>query len=47
MRILVAGGFRGYVSAEFEGDGLTEDEGVAATKRLLEEVRETLTAESE
>lgn len=45
MRLLLAGGFRGYVSVEYEGDGLTEDEGVAATKRLLEEVREELTPE--
>ena len=43
MRLLLAGGFRGYVSVEYEGDGLTEDEGVAATKRLLEAVREALT----
>ena len=45
MRLILAGGFRGYVSVEYEGDGLTEDEGVAATKRLLEAVRETLTSE--
>ena len=45
MRLLLAGGFRGYVGIEYEGEGLTEDEGVAATKRLLEEVREVLTPE--
>jgi hypothetical protein len=45
MRILLGGGFRGYASIEYEGDGLTEDEGVAGTKRLLERVRAELTPE--
>lgn len=42
MRILLEAGFRGYASVEFEGDHMSEDEGVAATKRLLEAVREEL-----
>ena len=45
MRILLKEGFRGYVGVEYEGDQLSEDEGVAATKRLLEETREKLKLE--
>tara|TARA_R110002073_G_scaffold42688_6_gene119235 strand:- start:736 stop:939 length:204 start_codon:yes stop_codon:yes gene_type:complete len=30
--------FEGYVSVEFEGDNITEDEGIKATKSLLENV---------
>ncbi len=47
MRILLTSGFRGWVSVEYEGDGLTEDEGVAETKRLLEAVRAELAPEYE
>jgi sugar phosphate isomerase/epimerase len=47
MRILLKGGFRGYAGVEYEGDHLSEDEGVAATKRLLEAAREALAAEFE
>jgi sugar phosphate isomerase/epimerase len=45
MRILLAAGFRGYVGAEYEGDQLSEHDGVAATKRLLEATREKLKLE--
>ena len=33
---VLARGYTGYVGIEFEGDGLTEPEGIAATKALLE-----------
>lgn len=42
MQIVVDAGYRGYVGVEYEGSQLSEYEGVRATKRLLERVRETL-----
>lgn len=43
MRIVLDAGYRGYVGIEYEGDDLTEAEGIRATRRLLERVREALT----
>lgn len=40
MKIVLDAGYRGYVSIEYEGDRLGEPEGIAATKTLLERVRE-------
>ena len=45
MRILLSAGFRGYASVEYEGDSMSEDEGVEATRQLLERVRSELTPE--
>lgn len=42
LGIVVAAGYRGHVGIEYEGAGLAEREGVAATKRLLERVRREL-----
>jgi len=42
MRIVVAAGYRGWVGIEYEGSRLSPEEGVMATKRLLERVREGL-----
>jgi L-ribulose-5-phosphate 3-epimerase len=42
MKIVTAAGFHGYVGIEYEGDGLPEREGIAATKKLLERVRAKL-----
>ncbi|HXV61180.1 MAG TPA: sugar phosphate isomerase/epimerase family protein [Vicinamibacteria bacterium] len=42
MRIVLDAGYRGYVGIEYEGDRLSEAEGIHATKRLLERVHETL-----
>lgn len=44
MKIVLDAGYRGYVGIEYEGDRLSEDEGIRATKRLLERVREELAA---
>jgi L-ribulose-5-phosphate 3-epimerase len=44
MRLVVDAGYRGYVGIEYEGDKLSEPEGIRATKRLLETVREELSA---
>ena len=40
MKIVLDAGFRGYVGIEYEGAGLSQPEGIIATKKLLERVRE-------
>jgi len=45
MRIVVRAGYRGYVGIEYSGAQLSEMEGIAATKRLLEQVQKKLMAE--
>jgi len=42
MRIVLDAGYRGYVGIEYEGEKLGEDEGIVATKALLERVRSEL-----
>lgn len=42
MKIVVAAGYRGRVGIEFEGGGVSEDEGITLTKKLLERVRAEL-----
>jgi sugar phosphate isomerase/epimerase len=42
MRIVVDAGYRGFVGIEYEGGKLSEADGVLATKRLLERVRDEL-----
>ncbi|MBW3542973.1 MAG: sugar phosphate isomerase/epimerase [Planctomycetes bacterium] len=44
MKIVVDSGYRGWVGIEYEGGRLSEVEGVKATQRLLERVREKLAA---
>lgn len=43
MRIVKDAGYTGYVGIEYEGNRLSEDEGIKATKALLEKVGEELT----
>lgn len=38
LRIVKDAGFRGHIGIEFEGDGVTETEGIKQTKALLERV---------
>jgi sugar phosphate isomerase/epimerase len=38
MKIVKSHGYKGYVGIEFEGSELSEDEGIIATKKLLEKV---------
>jgi hydroxypyruvate isomerase len=38
MQIVKESGFKGYVGIEYEGTQLSEDEGIKATKLLLEKV---------
>jgi len=42
LRIVKDAGYRGYIGIEYEGRNLSEPEGIRATKRLLEVVREEL-----
>jgi L-ribulose-5-phosphate 3-epimerase len=42
LKIVTDAGYRGWVGVEYEGGKLSEDEGVKATKRLLETVRTEL-----
>ncbi|HUG42091.1 MAG TPA: TIM barrel protein [Longimicrobiales bacterium] len=45
MRIVLDAGYRGYVGIEYEGDGLSEHDGILATLRLLQRVRDDLAPE--
>lgn len=42
MRIVLDAGYRGYVGIEYEGNTLTEEQGVGATQNLLLRVRKEL-----
>ncbi len=42
LRIVLDAGYRGYVGIEYEGEGLSEPDGIRATKALLERVREAV-----
>jgi sugar phosphate isomerase/epimerase len=42
MKIVVDAGYHGYVGIEYEGAKLSEPDGIIATKKLLERVREKL-----
>ena len=42
MKIVIDAGYRGYVGVEYEGNKLSEYDGIKATKKLLESVREKL-----
>ena len=44
MGLVLAAGYRGYVGIEYEGSRLSEDDGVRATKALLERVRGRLSS---
>ena len=42
MKIVLDAGYNGYVGIEFEGGGISEPEGVLATKKLLQRVHKEL-----
>lgn len=44
MQIVTGAGYHGHVGIEYEGDDLSEPEGIRATKALLEDVRAQLAA---
>ena len=45
LRLVLEAGYRGYVGVEYEGGKLSEEDGIKATKALLERVRGTLSKE--
>ena len=45
MRIVLDHGYHGYVGIEYEGDSMSEEAGIRATKALLERVRDLLAEE--
>jgi len=45
LRVVLQSGYRGWVGVEYEGGGLSEADGIRATKALLERVRVQLTGE--
>ena len=46
VKIVLAAGYHGYIGIEYEGKKLSEADGVRATKKLLERVRDELTKAS-
>ncbi len=44
LKIVLSAGYHGFVGVEYEGDQLSEPEGIHATKKLLEAVRAELAA---
>ena len=44
LRLVMAAGYRGWIGIEYEGAALSEPEGILATKKLLERIRDTLPA---
>jgi len=42
MKIVLDAGYRGYVGIEYEGSKISEEDGIIATRKLLERVREKL-----
>jgi sugar phosphate isomerase/epimerase len=44
MKLVSDSKFRGYIGVEYEGPKLSEPEGIVATKRLLEKVRDEIAA---
>lgn len=46
MKIVLDAGYRGYVGIEYEGNKLSEPDGIRATKKLLERVRSELSRDA-
>jgi L-ribulose-5-phosphate 3-epimerase len=44
LKIVLDAGYRGYVGVEWEGGRIEEKDGILATKRLLEKIREEMSA---
>jgi sugar phosphate isomerase/epimerase len=42
MKIVVDAGYKGYVDVEYEGNRLSEDDGIIATKKLLEKIQQQM-----
>lgn len=39
LKLVKASGYNGYIGIEYEGDRMGEEEGIIATKKLLEKIR--------
>jgi L-ribulose-5-phosphate 3-epimerase len=44
IQLVLDAGYHGFIGVEYEGSSLSEDDGITATKKLLERVRDELTA---
>lgn len=44
MKIVLDAGYRGWVGIEYEGSRLSPDDGIKATKKLLEKIRDSVAA---
>jgi len=44
MKIVLDAGYRGWVGIEYEGSRLSHDDGIKATKKLLEKIRDSVPA---
>jgi len=44
IRLVVGAGYHGWIGIEYEGSGLSEPEGILATKKLLERIRAEMQA---
>jgi sugar phosphate isomerase/epimerase len=42
LKIVKNAGYRGYIEVEYEGPKMSEPDGIRATRRLLEKVRDEL-----
>lgn len=42
MKIVIDSGYKGYVDVEYEGNRLSEDAGIVATKKLLEKIQQQM-----
>ena len=42
LRLVMAAGYRGWIGIEYEGTAVSEPEGILATKKLLERIRDSL-----
>lgn len=42
LKLVKASGYTGYIGVEYEGERLSEDEGIKASKKLLERIRKEL-----
>ena len=45
LKLVLDAGYRGFVGVEYEGNKLGEAEGIIATRKLLEKVRDQLAKE--
>jgi L-ribulose-5-phosphate 3-epimerase len=47
LQVVLTAGYHGYVGIEYSGDKLSEPEGILATKRLLEKVRDEFSRQNQ